>query len=96
MGDFVASVAGGSPVPGGGSVSALAGQLAAALAQMVAGLTVGRKKYAEVEAEMQEVAHDAKALSHRLGALVKEDAEAYGMVSAAYKLPKDGDAASRT
>jgi glutamate formiminotransferase / formiminotetrahydrofolate cyclodeaminase len=92
--DFVATVAGSSPVPGGGSVSALAGQLAAALAQMVAGLTVGRKKYVEVEGEMQEVAHVAKALADRLGVLVKEDADAYGLVSAAYKLPKDGDVAN--
>ena len=94
MGDFVANVAGSSPVPGGGSVSALAGQLAAALAQMVAGLTVGRKKYVEVEGEMQEVAHVARALGERLGALVQEDADAYGLVSAAYKLPKDDDAAA--
>lgn len=92
--DFVASVAGSSPVPGGGSVSALAGQLAAALAQMVAGLTVGRKKYIEVEGEMQEVAHVARALGERLGALVHEDAAAYGSVSAAYKMPKDDDAAA--
>lgn len=91
MEGFVASVAGSSPVPGGGSVSALAGQLAAALAQMVAGLTVGRKKYVEVEGEMQEVAHVARALGERLGALVQEDADAYGLVSAAFKLPKDDD-----
>lgn len=94
IGDFVASVAGSSPVPGGGSVSALAGQLAAALAQMVAGLTVGRKKYAAVEGEMQEVAHVAEALVNRLGALVDEDAAAYGFVSAAYRMPKDDDASA--
>lgn len=94
MDDFVASVAGSSPVPGGGSVSALAGQLAAALAQMVAGLTVGRKKYVAVEGEMQEVAHVAHALADRLGALVDEDAAAYGLVSAAYKMPKDNDASA--
>jgi formiminotetrahydrofolate cyclodeaminase len=92
MDDFVASVAGSSPVPGGGSVSALAGQLAASLAQMVAGLTVGRKRYVEVEGEMQEVAHVARALGERLAALVREDADAYGLVSAAYKLPKDDEA----
>jgi glutamate formiminotransferase/formiminotetrahydrofolate cyclodeaminase len=94
LADFVASVAGSSPVPGGGSVAALAGQLGAALAQMVAGLTVGRKKYAEAEGEMQEIAHVAKALAERLSALVQEDAEAYGLVSVAYKLPKDGEMAA--
>jgi glutamate formiminotransferase/formiminotetrahydrofolate cyclodeaminase len=88
---FVASVADGSPVPGGGSVSALAGQLAAALAQMVAGLTVGRKKYAEVEDDMRAAGADALALGRRLGELVAEDADAYALVSAAYKRPGDGD-----
>jgi glutamate formiminotransferase/formiminotetrahydrofolate cyclodeaminase len=91
---FIASVASSAPVPGGGSVSALAGQLGAALAQMVAGLTVGRKKYAAVDAEMKALALDAVALGDRLGALVKEDADAYALVSAAYKLPSEGDAAA--
>jgi glutamate formiminotransferase/formiminotetrahydrofolate cyclodeaminase len=68
--------------------------LAAALAQMVAGLTVGRTKYVAVEGEMQEIAHVARALGERLGALVHEDADAFGKVSAAYKLPKDVGAAA--
>ncbi|MFZ0325038.1 MAG: formimidoyltransferase-cyclodeaminase, partial [Actinomycetes bacterium] len=89
LNSFVASVADSEPVPGGGSVSALAGQLAAALAQMVAGLTVGRKKYAAVEKQMQEVGAEATVLGDRLGRLVKEDADAYALVSAAYKLPKE-------
>src|SRR5215212_5347394 len=59
---FVAAVASASPAPGGGSVAAHAGALAAALAQMVAGLTVGKKKYAGVEAEMKEVALRAASL----------------------------------
>ena len=92
---FVASVAGSAPVPGGGSVSALAGQLAAALAQMVAGLTVGRKKYVAVEAEMTALGLEAAALGGRLGALVREDADAYALVSAAYQLPGDGEAGAR-
>ena len=93
MAQFVASVAGDDPVPGGGSVSALAGQLAAALAQMVTGLTVGRERYADVEDQMQQLATDAAALAARLGALVKEDADAYAGVSAAYRLPKEGEQA---
>jgi glutamate formiminotransferase/formiminotetrahydrofolate cyclodeaminase len=87
--DFVASVADSAPVPGGGSVSALAGQLGAALAQMVAGLTIGRKKYAEVEAEMGTIAAEARSLADRLGGLVAADAAAYAEVSAAYRMPKD-------
>lgn len=90
---FVASVASGTPTPGGGSVAAHAGALAAALAQMVAGLTIGKKKYASVEPEMKEAALRAAALGNRLAALVAEDAAAYDRVSTAYKLPGEGDAA---
>ncbi|HET7565326.1 MAG TPA: glutamate formimidoyltransferase [Gemmatimonadaceae bacterium] len=86
---FVASVASASPTPGGGSVAAHVGALAAALVQMVAGLTVGRKKYADVDAEFREIAERAAMLRQRLSALVELDAQAYAAVSSAYKLPKD-------
>jgi glutamate formiminotransferase/formiminotetrahydrofolate cyclodeaminase len=93
---FVASVASSNPVPGGGSVAAHAGALAAALSQMVAGLTVGKKKYAAVDAEMKEIALKAAAVGNRLAALVKRDANAYALVSEAYKLPREpADAAAR-
>jgi glutamate formiminotransferase/formiminotetrahydrofolate cyclodeaminase len=86
---FVAAVASSAPVPGGGSVAAHVGALGAALAEMVAGLTIGRKKYATVEPEMKSLAAHAVALGARLAALVKEDADSYALVSAAYKLPKE-------
>jgi glutamate formiminotransferase/formiminotetrahydrofolate cyclodeaminase len=93
---FLAAVASSNPVPGGGSVAAHAGALAAALAQMVAGLTIGKKKYAGVEAEMKEIALKAVSLGNTLSALVKRDADAYALVSEAYKLPKEpADAAAR-
>jgi glutamate formiminotransferase/formiminotetrahydrofolate cyclodeaminase len=86
---FVASIASPNPTPGGGSVAALAGALGAALAQMVAGLTVGKKKYAAVDAEMRALGLRAAKLVDTLSALVRLDAEAYGAVSAAYKLPSE-------
>lgn len=89
---FVAAVASAAPVPGGGSVAAHVGSLGAALAQMVAGLTVGRKKYAAVDAEMREVGLQAAALVRELSTLVDRDAESYAAVSAAYKLPREADA----
>jgi glutamate formiminotransferase/formiminotetrahydrofolate cyclodeaminase len=96
LSNFVASVAAPTPTPGGGSVAAHAGALAASLAQMVAGLTVGKKKYAAVDAEMRDIAVRAAGLSNRLSALVQEDASAYAAVSAAYKLPPvPADAATR-
>ncbi len=87
--DFLSSIASSEPVPGGGSVAAHAGALAAALARMVAGLTIGKKKYAAAETEMRDVARRAAGLATNLAALVQRDAEAYASVSAAYKLPKD-------
>jgi glutamate formiminotransferase/formiminotetrahydrofolate cyclodeaminase len=86
---FLASVASSNPVPGGGSVAAHAGALAAALAQMVAGLTIGKKKYASVDAQMKEIALQAVSLGNTLAGLVKRDADAYASVSEAYKLPKE-------
>jgi glutamate formiminotransferase/formiminotetrahydrofolate cyclodeaminase len=94
---FVASVAAPTPAPGGGTVAAHAASLGAALAQMVAGLTIGKKKYAAVEAEMKEAALKAAALVTELTTLGTRDAEAYGKVMAAYKLPSENesDAAKR-
>ncbi len=82
---FVGSVASSAPVPGGGSVAAHVGALAAALVQMVAGLTVGKKKYAAVDAEMRALALDAAGLVTQLSSLVTRDAAAFADVSAAYK-----------
>jgi glutamate formiminotransferase/formiminotetrahydrofolate cyclodeaminase len=93
---FVGAVASPTPAPGGGTVAAHAGALGAALAQMVAGLTAGKKKYAAVDAEMREAALRAAALVNELTALGPRDAEAYGMVTAAYRLPGEGEEAART
>lgn len=87
--EFIDKVTGNDPVPGGGSVSALNGSLAASLAAMVANLTVGRKKYAEVNDEMEELSARLTGLSAQLLNDVDRDAEAYDRVFAAFKLPKE-------
>jgi glutamate formiminotransferase/formiminotetrahydrofolate cyclodeaminase len=89
--DFLNAIASSDPVPGGGSVSAYAGALAAALARMVAGLTIGKKKYLSVEPEMKEIAAAADSLTSQLSQLVERDADAFALVSSAYKLPKDSE-----
>ena len=92
---FVGSVAAPTPAPGGGSVAALVGSLGAALAQMVAGLTFGRKKYAAVDAEMRELGLKAAELVNTLSALIARDAASYEKVMLAYKLPNEpADAAT--
>jgi glutamate formiminotransferase/formiminotetrahydrofolate cyclodeaminase len=87
--DFVASVAAATPAPGGGAVVAHAGALAAALTQMVAALTAGRKKYVEVDSEMRALIPRAASLGARLSELAIADARAYGAVTEAYKMPKE-------
>ena len=86
---WIDELAGGAPVPGGGSAAALAGALAAALVAMVARLTIGRKAYAAKEQRMRQVLAEAEALRGQLRRLVDDDAAAYAKVSAAYKLAKD-------
>ena len=94
---FLDDLASGEPTPGGGSAAALAGALGVALAAMVANLTVDRKRYVDVNSQMQTVLHEAEALRGRLTDLVVEDAKAYEQVRAAYRLPKESvdDVAAR-
>lgn len=89
--DFISKVISNDPVPGGGSVSSLNGALAAALSAMVANLTVGRKKYAEVNDLMQELSTRFEKLSQKLIEDVDRDSDAYNRVFAAFKLPKETD-----
>lgn len=92
IGGFLESVASNAPAPGGGSVTALAGALAAALARMVAALTFGRAKYASVDGAMRQLATEAAALGLRLSQLVDEDTDAFRLVGAAQRLPADNAA----
>jgi len=92
LGDWLDAVASVSPAPGGGTASAVAGGLAAALAAMVGKLTVGRKKYAEVDAEFRALVEKAESLRIRLMRLGDEDAASFNAVTAAYAIPKEKDA----
>ncbi|MCL1848208.1 MAG: cyclodeaminase/cyclohydrolase family protein [Clostridiales bacterium] len=76
-------------VPGGGGGCALVGALGAALGSMVANLTVGKKAYAEVEADVVKLLEEADALRAELLGLIDEDAVAFEPLSKAYSIPKD-------
>lgn len=89
--EFLDSTASSSPAPGGGSVSALAGALAAALTSMVCRLTIGKKKYAAVEAEMQAALGPSEELRNQLRSLIDQDTAAFNGVMAAFALPKEND-----
>lgn len=84
--EFLDEVASSAPTPGGGSVAALAGSLAASLVTMVARLTIGKKRYAEHENRMRAVERDGEALRRELFELVAEDAKAYDGFVAASKM----------
>ena len=87
--EFSQIVASDSPVPGGGSIAALCGALGAALAEMVANLTVGKKKYADYSDEMSDIINKASILREKLMDYIEEDSLAYNKVMEAYKLPKE-------
>jgi glutamate formiminotransferase/formiminotetrahydrofolate cyclodeaminase len=88
-GDFLAELASASPAPGGGSAAAHTGAAAAALVAMVGRLTVGKKKYADVESQMVSLIEHADALREQLARLVTEDSAAFENFMTAAKLPKD-------
>lgn len=86
---FLDEVASPVPAPGGGSAAAYTGALGAALVAMVSGLTIGKKKYAEVEAEMQAIRVIAEKLRADMTQAVEDDAASFEAVIGAFKLPKD-------
>ena len=88
---FLDEVASSSPAPGGGSVAALAGALGAALTSMVCNLTVGKKKYADVEDEMKKVLEQSEHLRVQFTELIERDTTAFNKVMEAITLPKDTD-----
>jgi formiminotetrahydrofolate cyclodeaminase len=89
--DFIEQLASASPTPGGGSASALAGAMAAAMVDMACNLTVGREKFRNVEEELRAVLARAGELRAQLLEAVDEDTAAFDDVSQAYKMPRDTD-----
>ena len=87
--EFVEVLASKAPVPGGGGASALVGAIGTALGNMVGSLTVGKKKYADVEAEMYELKAKADALQKDLLRLIERDAEVFEPLSKAYGMPRE-------
>lgn len=86
--EFLDETASKSPAPGGGSVSALAGALSAALAEMVANLSMG-EKFAAVEAQMHSAAERAQALRQELQTCIQRDTDGFDAYMAALHLPKE-------
>lgn len=89
--EFLDELSSGSPTPGGGAASALVGSIAAALSSMVANLTIGKKKYVDVESEMKEVVSRAKELRDNLLKLMDDDVVVFNRIMDAYRLPKNND-----
>jgi formiminotetrahydrofolate cyclodeaminase len=89
--EYLEKAAAGTAVPGGGSVAALNASLAAGLTEMVANLTIGKKGYEGVAAEMNDIAAKAVELRGKLTAAIDRDAEAYSEVMDAFKLPRATD-----
>ncbi len=89
IGGFLDALASGEPTPGGGSASALSGAAGAALVAMVARLTIGKRKYAEVEGEMKLILVRAEELRARLTGAAEQDAEAFNAVMAAFRMPRE-------
>jgi len=87
--EFLEKTAAKEPVPGGGSSAALNAAMATALTEMVANLTIGRKKYADADERMREIAAVMSAQRSRFLEDIDRDAEAYRQVMEAYRLPKE-------
>jgi formiminotetrahydrofolate cyclodeaminase len=86
--EYLDDLASAKPTPGGGSTAALSGAMGVALVCMVARLTLGKAEYAAVHGEIEEIIQKAEMLRARFLVLMSEDIEAYGRLSACFKLPK--------
>lgn len=90
--DFISELASSSPAPGGGSVAALCGALGAALASMVANLTVGREKFKEAEPAMKSILERSAALRQEFLSLIDEDSASFDAYMTARRMPKETEA----
>lgn len=93
--DFLEKLSSKEPAPGGGSASALAGATAASLGCMVANLTIGKKKYQEVEEEIKKIKEKLEEYRNKFLIEMEEDAKAFNKVIDALKLPKDTEEQKR-
>ena len=82
---FLKDVGRPSPTPGGGAVAALSGAMAASLVEMVANITIGKRKYEGVEKQVRKISNDASKLSKALLSLADEDTKAFDQVMASYR-----------
>lgn len=89
--DFIYETASDSPAPGGGSIAALSAASAAALIEMVANLTIGKKGYEEVTVEMEEIKKTASEYKDKFVNYIDEDSNSFNKIMDAFKLPKDTD-----
>ncbi len=87
--EFVDVLASREPVPGGGSASALLGAIGTALGNMVGHLTVGKKKYADVEEDIKVLMARSTEIQNKMLDLIEKDAQAFGPLAKAYAMPKD-------
>ncbi|MCJ7656416.1 MAG: cyclodeaminase/cyclohydrolase family protein, partial [Candidatus Atribacteria bacterium] len=87
--NFLDELASNSPTPGGGSVAALAGALGAALISMVGNLTIGKKKYEDVEEDFKKIISFSEKLRYELSQLIEEDVKVFNNFMATYKMPKE-------
>jgi formiminotetrahydrofolate cyclodeaminase len=88
---FLEQLSSDSPTPGGGTASAACGAMGAALVQMVCRLTIGKKKYAEVEEQVKQILAQAEQLQIECTQLMEADAASFDKVMAAYRMPRDSE-----
>jgi len=88
---FLTELASAAPTPGGGGAAAISGAMGAALVSMVCNLTISKKKYVEVEAELKDVLAKSEGLRVVLTGMIGEDVQAFDAVMGAYGMPKNTD-----
>ena len=87
--EFVEALASKAPVPGGGGASALAGAVGVALGGMVGSLTIGKKKYADVQEDIERMNASARDAAQKMLELIDKDAQVFAPLAEAYGMPKD-------
>jgi len=94
--NYLDEISANSPTPGGGNVSAFCGALACSLGMMVCNLTIGKKKYVEVESEMKEISIKLEGFKNDFLKLADEDNKAFEQVMNAFRMPKETEEEKET